>query len=168
MKKDITTIYCGLKMEVYNIWYVVDNMKCIFCGSETHVTDKRESPDGTRRRRECLKCKKRFTTYERPEKKEIIVVKKDNRREAFSREKLKSGIMRACEKRPISIEKIEMIIEEIEEKLRKKGKEVKSDLIGKMVINKLKKIDKVAYIRFASVYRDFQDIKDFKQEIKNL
>ena len=143
-------------------------MKCVFCGLETHVTDKRESPEGTRRRRECLKCRKRFTTYEKPERKEIIVVKKDNRREAFSREKLKTGIMKACEKRPISIEKIDKMVEEIEERLRKKGKEVKSRILGEMVINKLKKIDKVAYIRFASVYRDFQDIKDFKQEIKNL
>ena len=143
-------------------------MKCIFCSNDTKVTDKRESPDGTRRRRECLKCKKRFTTYERPDKKKIIIVKKDKRREPFSSEKLKSGITRACEKRPVSIEKIERIIEEVEEKLRKKGKEVKSDMIGKLVMSKLKKLDKIAYIRFASVYRDFQDIEDFKEEIESL
>jgi len=143
-------------------------MKCIFCGSDTKVTDKRESPEGTRRRRECLKCKKRFTTYEKPERKQIIIIKKDKRREAFSIEKIKSGIIKACEKRPISIEKIDKIIENIEEKLRKKGKEVRSEDIGKMVMNKLKKLDKVAYIRFASVYKDFKDISDFKNEVKGL
>jgi len=143
-------------------------MKCIFCSSDTKVTDKRESPDGTRRRRECLKCKRRFTTYERPETKAIIIVKKDGRREKFSTEKLKTGIMKACEKRPVSIEKIDRAVEDIEEKLRRKGKEVKGDVIGKMVMNKLKKLDKVAYIRFASVYLDFQDINEFKKEIKEL
>ena len=143
-------------------------MKCIFCGGDTHVTDKRESPKGTRRRRECLKCKKRFTTYERPEQKEIMIVKKDGRKELFSREKLKAGIMRACEKRPISPEKIDRIVDNIEEKLRKKRKEVKSEDIGKIIINKLRKLDTVAYIRFASVYRDFKDVKDFKKEIRDL
>src|SRR3989344_2564830 len=103
-------------------------MRCIFCDSDTKVTDKRESGEGTRRRRECLKCKKRFTTYERAEKKDIIVVKKDGRREAFSREKIKAGIMRACEKRPVSIDKIDRLVDNIEEKLRKKGKEVKTEL----------------------------------------
>jgi transcriptional repressor NrdR len=143
-------------------------MRCIFCDSDTCVTDKRQSPEGTRRRRECLKCKKRFTTYEKPEIKNIIVVKKDKRRESFSREKIKSGIIKACEKRPVSTEKIENIINEIEEKLRKKGKEVKTEDIGKMVMLKLKKLDKVAYIRFASVYSDFKDIGDFKKEIRGL
>jgi len=158
-----------LKNEAYNILYiVVTTMKCIFCIGETHVTDKRESPDGTRRRRECKKCKKRFTTYERPEKKQIIIVKKDGRRERFSKEKLKNGLMKACEKRSISIEKIDKITEEIEEKLRKKGKEVKSEMIGKLVMNKLKKLDKIAYIRFASVYKDFKDIVDFKKELKEV
>ena len=143
-------------------------MKCIFCSSDTKVTDKRESPDGTRRRRECLKCKRRFTTYERPEIKDIIIVKKDGRRERFSVEKLKTGIMKACEKRPVSIEKIDNIVEDIEERLRRKGKEVKGDVIGKMVMNKLKKLDKVAYIRFASVYLEFKDVNEFKKEIKEL
>lgn len=143
-------------------------MKCIFCSSDTKVTDKRESPDGTRRRRECLKCKRRFTTYERPEIKDIIIVKKDGRRERFSIEKLKTGIMKACEKRPVSIEKIDNVVEDIEERLRRKGKEVKGDVIGKMVMNKLKKLDKIAYIRFASVYLDFKDVNEFKKEIKEL
>jgi len=143
-------------------------MKCIFCGGNTRVTDKRESPKGTRRRRECLKCKRRFTSYERPEQKEIMVVKKDGRKELFSREKLKVGIMRACEKRPISTEKIDKIVDNLKEKLRQKRKEVKTKTLGEMVINKLKKLDKIAYLRFASVYRDFQDVKDFKKEIKDL
>ena len=144
-------------------------MKCIFCGSDaTKVTDKRESPEGTRRRRECLKCSKRFTTYEKPEKKDIMIVKKDGRREKFSYEKLKTGVVKACEKRPIPIKEIDKLIDEIEEKLRRKGKEVKSEKIGKMVMNRLKKLDKIAYIRFASVYLNFEDVKDFLKEVKGL
>ncbi|MDD5193107.1 MAG: transcriptional regulator NrdR [Candidatus Nanoarchaeia archaeon] len=143
-------------------------MKCIFCSGETHVTDKRESPEGTRRRRECLKCKKRFTTYEKAEKKAIIVVKKDGRREPFSREKIKIGIMKACEKRPIPLKNIENALDEIEEKLYKKGKEVKSEVIGKMIMHKLKKLDDIAYIRFASVYMNFKDIKDFKLALRQV
>ncbi|MFH1359013.1 MAG: transcriptional regulator NrdR [archaeon] len=143
-------------------------MKCIFCGADTRVTDKREAPDGTRRRRECLKCKKRFTTYEKPEKKGIIIVKKDGRRESFSKDKLKTGLMKACEKRPIPVKEIDEVVDDIEEKLLSKGKEVKSEMLGKMVINKLKKLDKVAYIRFVSVYLDFQNIDDFKKELKEL
>ena len=143
-------------------------MKCIYCEKDTHVTDKREAPDGTRRRRECLKCKKRFTTYEKPYEREIIVVKKDGRREHFMDEKLRLGLIKACEKRSIPIEKIDNIVEEIKEKLLKKGKEVKSEKIGEMMMNKLKKLDKVAYIRFASVYRDFKDLSDFKKELKDL
>ena len=143
-------------------------MKCVFCKSDTRVTDKRGSPGSTRRRRECLKCKKRFTTYEKVNKKDIIIVKKDKRREKFSKDKLKNGLMSACEKRPISIEKIDKIIDEIEEKLLNKGREIKSENIGKMVMSKLKRLDKVAYIRFASVYRDFKDVKDFKEVMKEV
>ncbi|MDP3026662.1 MAG: transcriptional regulator NrdR [Nanoarchaeota archaeon] len=143
-------------------------MKCKFCGNETKVTDKRESPDGTRRRRECLKCRKRFTTYEKPEEKDIIVVKKDGRREHFADEKLRLGLIKACEKRPVPMEKIDSIVEEIKDKLSKKGKEVDTKTIGEMVINKLKKLDKIAYIRFASVYKDFKDVDDFKKEVKEL
>jgi len=143
-------------------------MKCVFCQNETKVTDKRESPEGTRRRRECLKCKKRFTTYEKPVEIEVFIVKKDGRRERYSRDKLKTGLIKAYEKRPMSLDKIDKIIDEIEEKLRKKGKEIKSEMIGKMVMNKLKKLDKIAYIRFASVYKDFDDVKDFKEEIREL
>lgn len=121
-----------------------------------------------RRRRECLKCKKRFTTYEAIEEAKIFVVKKDGRREPFNREKLKSGLMKACEKRPISQEKIDNAVLEIEQKLKEKGKEISSSFIGELVMKKLKQLDKVAYIRFASVYRDFKDIDDFNKEIREI
>lgn len=141
-------------------------MKCPFCNSEeTKVTNKRDAGDLVRRRRECLKCERRFTTYEQPEI-EIVVIKKDGRREAFNEDKLRTGILKACEKRTVSRDKIEKAIIEIEERLRKKGREVKSSLIGELVMKSLKKIDDIAYIRFASVYREFKDIKDFNKEIK--
>jgi transcriptional repressor NrdR len=144
-------------------------MKCPHCShEESRVTNKRESPNGIRRRRECLKCKKRFTTYEKTEIGDFYVVKKDGRREKFSREKLEHGIEKAFEKRPVSKEKIDKMINEIEEQLRKRGKEVKSSVIGELTMKKIKKLDHVAYIRFASVYRDFQDIKDFREELKDL
>jgi transcriptional repressor NrdR len=145
-------------------------MNCPYCSNnEFKVTDKRESPDGIRRRRECLKCGKRFTTYEKISREDLYLIKKDGRREKFEREKLERGIIRAFEKRPIPKEKIDKMINEIEEQIRKKGKkEIKTSDIGEIVIKKIKKIDNVAYIRFASVYRDFQDINDFKQEIKKL
>lgn len=146
-------------------------MKCPYCNEkESKVVDKRASPlNMIRRRRECLKCKKRFTTYERIENIDIIVVKKDGRRESFEREKLKKGILKACEKRPISIEKIDNTVNDIEIRLRSlKGKEVRSKIIGEFVMKALKKLDKVAYIRFASVYREFKDIKDFEKELKEI
>ncbi|MBU0893948.1 MAG: transcriptional regulator NrdR [Nanoarchaeota archaeon] len=145
-------------------------MDCVFCSNKkTRVTDKRPSPEGIRRRRECLKCRKRFTTYERIDKTGMFVIKKDNSREIFSRDKLEKGINRAFEKRPISKEKINKMISEIEEQLRRKGKkEVKSNIIGELVSKKIKRLDNVAYIRFASVYKNFQDIKDFKDELKEL
>lgn len=147
-------------------------MKCPYCSStETRVLDKRETTDKqiTRRRRECLKCGKRFTTYERIEMPDIVVIKKDKRREPFNREKLKTGIVKACSKRPISMDTIENIVDDIERKLRQYRKnEIKSSLIGEMVIKKLRSLDKVAYIRFASVYRDFDDISSFEKELNNL
>ena len=144
-------------------------MDCPYCGENTRVTDKRGSPEGVRRRRECLKCKKRFTTYEKLGKKDLYVTKKDGRREKFSREKLEAGIQRAFEKRPVAKEKIEKMINEIEEQLMRGGKkEVTSSAIGEIVMKKIKKLDHVAYIRFASVYRDFQDIKAFKKELREL
>ncbi|MDP3992275.1 MAG: transcriptional regulator NrdR [Nanoarchaeota archaeon] len=144
-------------------------MDCPYCGENTRVTDKRSSPEGVRRRRECLKCKKRFTTYEKLGRGDLYVIKKDGRREKFSREKLEVGIQRAFEKRPVAKEKIEKMINEIEEQLMRRGKkEVKSSAIGELVMKKIKKLDHVAYIRFASVYRDFQDIKAFKKELRDL
>ena len=145
-------------------------MNCPYCAhNETRVTDKRRSPEGIRRRRECLKCKKRFTTYEKIERWDFFVIKKDGRREKFDRNKLERGINKAFEKRPVSKEKIEKMINEIEEQLRKKGKkEVRTSVIGELVMKKIKKLDNVAYIRFASVYRDFQDVKDFKRELRSL
>ncbi len=144
-------------------------MLCPYCSTdETKVTDKRDSKNETRRRRECLKCGKRFTTYERILPVEIFVMKKDGRREAFSREKVKLGMTRACEKRQVSGEQIDSAINFIEEKLKQHGQEVPSRLIGEMVMRQLKRIDKVAYIRFASVYREFKDIEDFKREINGV
>jgi transcriptional repressor NrdR len=145
-------------------------MKCPYCSDiSSKVTNKRDSPFGIRRRRECLKCKKRFTTYEKIEKNDLYVVKKEKSREKFDREKLEKGINKAFEKRPISTEKIEKMIDEIEEQLRRKGKkEIQSSIIGELIMKKIKKLDNIAYIRFASVYRDFQDIKDFKKEFKDL
>ena len=135
----------------------------MFCQHEhTKVTDKRESGNKIRRRRECLKCGKRFTTYEQIDTDYLYVIKKDNRREKFSRQKLESGINRALEKRPVSQQAIGNIINQIEEQLRKtaKNKEIKTSIIGEL--------DNIAYIRFASVYRDFKDVNDFKRELKEL
>jgi len=146
-------------------------MECLYCSNKTtKVTDKRESPNGIRRRRECLKCKKRFTTYENIAKENnFYIIKKDKRREKFDKDKFEKGIEKAFEKRPISKEKIEKMINEIEEQLRKKGKkEIPSTVIGELIMKKLKRIDNVAYIRFASVYRNFQDVKDFKKELRGL
>ncbi|MCL6500961.1 MAG: transcriptional regulator NrdR [Candidatus Pacearchaeota archaeon] len=142
-------------------------MICPYCSGDTRVLDKRDTADITRRRRECLKCKKRFTTYERVET-NIRVIKKDKRREPFDRQKLLLGLMKACEKRPVSQETIEKAVAEIEAKIRGYGPEVPSKFIGELVMKHLKKMDKVAYIRFASVYREFQDIGDFKKTIKEL
>lgn len=145
-------------------------MDCLYCShTKSKVTDKRNSPSGIRRRRECLKCKKRFTTYEKAEKGDLYVIKKDGRREKFKRDKLESGIERAFEKRPVARDKIQKMINEVEEQLRKRGKkEIKSSIIGDLASKKIKRLDKVAYIRFASVYRDFEDIQDFKKELKGL
>ena len=144
-------------------------MKCLYCGKETRVTDKRESPEGTRRRRECLKCKKRFTTYERVENLNLTVIKKDGRKETFDREKLKAGLLKAFEKRPVTLEKIDEIVNKIEICLRKlKTNEIESKNIGERVIKELKKVDDVAYLRFASVYKNFKDCRDFEKEMKEV
>jgi len=145
-------------------------MKCPYCsGFSSKVTDKRESNEGIRRRRECLGCGKRFTTYEQIRKSDLFVIKKDGTREEFDKNKLEKGIYKAFEKRPVSKEKIDEMINQIEEQLRKRGqKEIKSSVVGELVIKKIRKLDNVAYIRFASVYRDFQDIKDFKSALKTI
>ena len=147
-------------------------MICPFCAhEETKVIDKREAIGGksTRRRRECLKCGRRFTTFERVETLDLLVIKKDSKREAFDRVKLRSGIIKSCEKRPVSAEDIEKIIDEVEAELRKTAaSEVSSKKIGELVTKRLKKLDQVAYIRFASVYRQFADISDFEKEFAKL
>lgn len=147
-------------------------MKCPFCGfEEDKVIDSRVLQDGsaTRRRRKCLKCGKRFTTYERVEKILPLVVKKDGRREPFERMKIFAGIQKACEKRPVSIEYIEAVVEGIEQRFQDLGeKEITSSRIGEAIMGELKKIDEVAYVRFASVYREFRDINEFMKELKDL
>ena len=147
-------------------------MRCPYCSfEETQVIDTRETEnlEATRRRRECLKCSKRFTTYERVEEADIMVVKKDGRRERFQRQKLLNGILKACEKRPISLDKIEKLVDEVESDLRKRDSvEVESKAIGEIAMKKLKTLDKLAYIRFASVYREFEDLNRFEEELDKL
>lgn len=144
-------------------------MKCPYClHDETKVLDKRDVEDLTRRRRECLKCRKRFNTRESAERTEVRVIKKDGRRESFDREKLRRGLVKACEKRPISSDKIEKMLANIQERMRRKGKEVPTSFLGDLSSRELKKVDKVAYVRFASVYKDFTELDDFKKEIRGL
>ncbi|MEM4271363.1 MAG: transcriptional regulator NrdR [Candidatus Pacearchaeota archaeon] len=147
-------------------------MKCPYCGStETEVVETRDSEDleTIRRRRSCLKCDKRFTTYERVENINLVVIKKDGRREQFNRDKLKSGIIRSCEKTRVSLDDIERIVTEVERELRGADSlEIESKKIGQMVAARLKKIDKVAYIRFSSVFKRFVDVEDFEKEVKRL
>ena len=147
-------------------------MKCPYCGhSESKVIDSRPTDEGERirRRRECLKCAKRFTTYEVIETVPIVVIKKDKSREVFDRNKLLNGLLRACEKRPISIETLEKIVNEIENMLQNSlDREVPSSLIGKYAMDKLKNVDEIAYVRFASVYRQFKDINTFMEELSRI
>ena len=147
-------------------------MKCPFCGyEENKVIDSRPTDEGERirRRRECLKCAKRFTTYEMIESLPIIVIKKDGSRETFDRQKLLTGMLRACEKRPVSIEMLDRAISDIETVIQNSlDREVSSDKIGELVREKLKEIDEVAYVRFASVYRQFKDINTFMDELNKL
>ncbi len=147
-------------------------MKCPFCGhEEDKVVDSRASSDGAsiRRRRECLKCSQRFTTYEHVEQHELMVIKKDGRREPFDRKKLLAGLMKACEKRPVSMEQVEALVDEMERELSKEyDREVASHIIGERVMHKLHALDPVAYVRFASVYREFKDVAQFMHELKDL
>lgn len=147
-------------------------MKCPYCGYvESKVIDSRPTDEGERirRRRECLKCGKRFTTYEVIETVPIVVIKKDKSRETFDHNKLLNGLLRACEKRPVSIETLEKIVDEIENMLQNSlDREVPSSLIGKYAMEKLKNVDEVAYVRFASVYRQFKDINTFMEELSRM
>ena len=147
-------------------------MRCPYCGSrETEVVETRDNEDleTIRRRRACLKCEKRFTTYERIENVNLIVIKKDGKREQFDRDKLKNGILNACEKTKVALDKIEKLVVETERELRGgESVEIESKKVGQIIANKLKKIDKVAYIRFSSVFRRFVDVEDFEKEVKRL
>ena len=147
-------------------------MRCLHCGyKEDKVVDSRATQQGSaiRRRRECLKCGKRFTTYEYIEEVSLMAIKKDGRREPFDRKKILSGVMKACEKRPISIEKMEEIVIQVERAIQKKSdREVSSSRIGELVMEKLKCLDDVAYVRFASVYRQFKDVGQFMEELKGI
>ena len=147
-------------------------MFCIFCQNHnTEVIETRVSEDGitVRRRRSCLKCNKRFTTYERVEELPIMVIKRDKTRERFDREKLRSGIIKSCEKTTVTAEKIDKIINEVEGELKEKDTtEIESKIIGNLAAKRLKKIDKVAYIRFSSVFRRFVDLDDFEEELKKI
>ena len=147
-------------------------MKCPFCGfADSKVIDSRPADDGTtiRRRRECLDCQKRFTTYEVMERMPLVVIKRDGSRQSFDKVKLINGMIRACEKRPISMAEIDGIADDIEQELRGAlESEVRSDKIGEMVMERLKNLDEVAYVRFASVYRSFKDINTFMDELTKL
>jgi transcriptional repressor NrdR len=145
-------------------------MNCPFCGFvDSKVIDSRDVNDGIRRRRQCLSCAARFTTYERLQPASLFIIKKDQRREEFNREKLLSGVRKACEKRPLATGAVEKVVDEIEAELYSQGKsEVPSVLIGDLVMAKLKELDYIAYIRFASVYREFADIQALKEAVDNL
>lgn len=147
-------------------------MKCPYCEhSESKVIDSRESKNGftIRRRRECLSCEKRFTTYEKIEEIPYMIVKKDGQRQRFDDQKLLRGLLKACEKRPISISKLEEIVEEVENMLQERSdKELEAAEVGQLVMKRLHALDKVAYVRFASVYRDFKDVVEFKEELEKI
>jgi transcriptional repressor NrdR len=147
-------------------------MTCPFCGhKEDRVIDSRESKEGdvTRRRRECLKCARRYTTYERSDEIPYMVVKRDGRREKFDRQKILEGLLKACEKRPIPMAKLAEVVDEIESKLADNPeRELSTTEIGELLMTRLRTLDKIAYVRFASVYRDFQDVEAFLAELKDL
>lgn len=145
-------------------------MKCPYCSAEdTRVIETREAGESLRRRRECLECKQRFTTYERIEQQQLRIVKRDGSRETFDRNKLLKGITVACEKRPVTNEQIEDAVQAVERALRQKSEsEIPSKLIGEEMMKVLRQIDEVAYIRFASVYKQFTDVKSFQEEIQSM
>jgi transcriptional repressor NrdR len=147
-------------------------VNCPFCGHrQDRVVDSRESREGDviRRRRQCLKCDRRFTTYERTDEVPFMVVKKDGRREKFDRQKVLAGLLKACEKRPVPMPKLAEIVDGVESKLAEStDREVSTTEVGEMLMDRLRALDKIAYVRFASVYRDFQDVEAFLNELKNL
>ncbi|MCS7023976.1 MAG: transcriptional regulator NrdR [Bryobacteraceae bacterium] len=147
-------------------------MKCPFCGFlQDRVVDSRESREGDaiRRRRQCLQCEKRFTTYERIDEVPYMVIKKDGRREKFDRQKVLAGLLKACEKRPIGMGKLAELVDQVEAKITEASeREITTAEIGEFLISRLREIDKIAYVRFASVYRDFQDVEAFLEELKDL
>lgn len=147
-------------------------MLCPFCGHlESKVVNSRQNPrgDAIRRRRECLECAHRFTTFEMIEKTPVMVVKRDGKRETFDREKVIKGVLRACEKRPVTIDDVEMVVQNVEKTMHNNmEKEVSSLKIGEMVLKQLRAVDEVAYVRFASVYRQFRDVNEFSQELRDL
>ena len=145
-------------------------MNCPYCGfNDSKVIDSRDVSDGIRRRRQCLRCDSRFTTYERFERASLFVIKKDGRREDFDREKLLAGIRKSCDKRPLASGAVVKLVDDIEAELYKAGKaEIPTSVIGDMVMDRLKTLDHIAYIRFASVYREFQDITTLKEEVDSL
>jgi|SRR5690606_4798290 len=147
-------------------------MKCPFCSySDSRVLESRPTEEGSaiRRRRECLSCRERFTTYERVETVPLMVIKKDGTRQEFDRSKILQGVIKACEKRPVPLARLEQMVNDIEQRLRNSmEQEVSSKTIGEMVMNELKQIDQVAYVRFASVYRQFKDIQSFLEELQTL
>jgi len=147
-------------------------MTCPFCGHRhDRVIDSRESKEGDliRRRRECLKCERRFTTYERSDEIPYVVVKRDGRREKFDRQKVLEGLLKACEKRPVPMAKLAAVVDEVESKLADNPeREMSTTAIGELLMERLRSLDKIAYVRFASVYRDFQDIEAFLAELKDL
>lgn len=160
---------CELKLQ-----YIVGGkpMKCPYCGEEnTKVIDSRPAEDNNaiRRRRQCEKCEKRFTTYEKVESIPVIIIKKDNIREQYNRDKIESGILRSCHKRPVSYEQVMEAVEDIENAIfNMEQKEISSTVIGELVMERLKKLDQVAYVRFASVYREFKDVNTFMDELTKL
>ena len=147
-------------------------MKCPYCGyKESKVIDSRPAEEGAtiRRRRECLQCQKRFTTYEKIETIPLIIIKKDNNREAYDRAKIEAGVLRACHKRPVSAQQITTLVDEVENEIfNREEREIPSGTIGELVMNKLKDLDAVAYVRFASVYREFKDVNTFMDELKSV
>ena len=147
-------------------------MRCPFCNNqEDRVIDSRESKEGDsiRRRRECVKCKRRFTTYERSDEVPFMVVKRDGRREKFDRQKVLEGLLKACEKRPVAMGRLAEIVDDIESKvMESQDREVTTSEVGEMLMERLRSLDKIAYVRFASVYRDFQDVEAFLNELKDL